>query len=141
MGVPDDMRSQYLKELLRALREVDVSPFYIVLAGVDDLMLQGSGPSTICKVIHEANLFAFCKRCGGIRPVALDFALRRLVSRIVATRLRLLSEDTRPNQLGFCRLGRSRSGPTPPDRSLVVTETLHRQKHSCSLTLKMFSTH
>lgn len=106
-GGPDNMCPQYLKELLGTPRGVYVSQFCELLAGVGDLMLQGSVPSAIHRVLSGANLFAFRKKCRGIRPIAVGFALRRLVARIVSTRLSPLSADLRPIQLGFAVKGRA----------------------------------
>lgn len=43
-------------------------------------MLRGAVPATVRSVLYGANLFAFRKKDGGVRPIAVGLALRRLIA-------------------------------------------------------------
>lgn len=65
-------------------------------------MLKGKVPELICKYIYGATLCALYKKDGGIRPIAIGVALRRLVSKLCCAHVRYdLGDYLRPNQLGF----------------------------------------
>jgi hypothetical protein len=68
-------------------------------------MLRGEVPPQIRPTLYGANLHAFRKKDGGIRPIAVGMTLRRLISRVVSTRSRHLRSVLNPLQLGFATKG------------------------------------
>ena len=88
-----------------SLRGIDKENLSRLIAELGDIMLQGRVPETVLPVLYGANLFAFKKKDGGVRPIAVGLAVRRLVARIVARRLGHLGKEFRPTQLGFSTPG------------------------------------
>jgi len=103
-GGLDGLRPQHLKELCK-LQGDESSALLLALASVGDLMLRGDVPPSVCPIIYGANLCAFRKKDGGIRPIAVGMTLRRLVARIVSGRSSFLSAKLNPIQLGFATKG------------------------------------
>jgi hypothetical protein len=102
---PDGFRPQHLKELLSASEEA--TNLLSSLAAVGNLMLHGDVPPAIRPTLYGANLHAFRKKDGGLRPIAVGITLRRLIAKIVSTRSRFLNTKLNPIQLGFATKGGS----------------------------------
>ncbi|XP_055353034.1 uncharacterized protein LOC129598964 [Paramacrobiotus metropolitanus] len=102
---PDGMRPQYLKELTTVKNQETTKKLYSSLAGVTNIMLRGEVPLEIAKILYGANLFAFKKKDGGTRPIAVGTALRRIMSRTVSFRSSHLNSVLQPVQLGFATKG------------------------------------
>ena len=65
------------------------------------VMFPGNVPKEVCATIFGANLIALLKPCGGIRPIAVAFSLRRLARKIVMKKLYgKCKEFFYPQQLG-----------------------------------------
>lgn len=98
---PDGLRALYLKEMLCSAQGRDHQQLLERLTEVSNLLLRGSVPQEIRPILYGANLFAFGKKDGGLRPIAVGLTLRRLVAKAICKRLQGLSEEMRPFQLGF----------------------------------------
>lgn len=67
-----------------------------------NLMLSGKVCTEITDVLYGANLCALKKKDGGIRPIAVGNAIRRVVSKICCKHIApILSDKFQPTQLGF----------------------------------------
>jgi len=78
-GGPDGKRPQHIRHLLNC-REA-CSEFLTALTAVVNLVLTGRCPPDVAPIFFGGRLIAFNKKSGGIRPIAIGFTLRRLVSK------------------------------------------------------------
>ena len=66
-----------------------------------NLLLTGNIPAFIKPVVSSATLISLAKKCGGIRPIAIEDTLRRLTSKCISRRmLEKFKDYFRPFQLG-----------------------------------------
>lgn len=98
---PNGHRSQHLKEMIADTKRRENHTLLENLTAVSNIMLAGAVPEEIRPLLFGANLFAFGKKDGGVRPIAVGFTVRRMVAKIVSKRVRPLSEKLLPVQLGF----------------------------------------
>jgi len=97
-GGPDGLRPQHLKDMINKLVGGGLLD---TLTEFVNFVLAGNIPDWVRPFFFGASLFAFSKKDGGIRPIAVGLTLRRLVakvaSRSVANRG---AELLKPRQLG-----------------------------------------
>ena len=69
---------------------------------MNQIMYPGNVPTEVRKIMFGANLTALTKPCGGIRPIAVGLAFRRLASKILMKQLYKTKCESlfRPHQLG-----------------------------------------
>jgi len=82
-GGPDGLRPQHLKDLIQC-RE-SRSNFLTALTGFTNLVLAGRCLVDVAPIFFGGRLIALTKKSGGIRPIAVGFTLRRLVSKCANT--------------------------------------------------------
>ena len=97
-GGQDGLRPQHLVDLTdRRLTGSLVE----ALTEFVNIVLAGGVPEEVRAVFFGASLFAFKKKDGGIRPIAVGLTLRRLVAKVANTKaLALCSPFLSPRQLG-----------------------------------------
>jgi len=78
-GGPDGLRPQHIRDMLLC-REAG-SDFLTALTAFVNLVLAGGCPADVAPVFFGGRLLALKKKSGGIRPIAVGFTLRRLVSK------------------------------------------------------------
>ncbi len=77
-GSIDGLRPQHLRDLLDC---ASGEPLLCALTDLVNLALAGQIPETVRPDFFGANLLAFSKPDGGIRPIAVGYVMRRLVSK------------------------------------------------------------
>ena len=93
------MRPQHLKDLL--LCRESGSDFLTALTAFVNMTLAGQCPADIAPAFFSGRLIALNKKAGGIRPIAIGFTLRRLVSKCANTHAAAhLATYFKPIQLG-----------------------------------------
>jgi len=98
-GGPDGLRPQHLKDLLNC-REAG-SDLLTTLTAFVNMLLAGRCPSVVAPIFFGGRLIALNKKSGGIRPIAIGFTLRRLVSKCANTAgIARLVTYFQPRQLG-----------------------------------------
>jgi len=99
---PDGLRPIALKQLTGPRAGPARQPLLLALLNFCNLALAGSVPPAIQYLFFGANLIAFRKKDGGLRPIAIGLALRRLVSKAAcAATQQLAAELFCPIQLGL----------------------------------------
>jgi len=85
-GGPDGFRSQHLRDLL--LSSQLGHEFLSALIAFVNLVVAGGCPTRVAPIFFGGRLLALDKKSGRIRPIAIGFTLRRLVSceRILSAR-------------------------------------------------------
>lgn len=84
-GGRDGLRPQHIKDMTDG-RTGGAGALCASLADFANLVLAGGVPAAVRPVFFGASLLAFSKKDGGIRPIAVGLTLRRLVSKMAATR-------------------------------------------------------
>lgn len=98
-GGPDGLRPQHLKDVLQT--NDPESGFLSAITGFVNMVLAGCCPPEITKYFFGGRLIALRKKQGGIRPIAVGFTLRRLVSKCASLHgIAHLKEYFQPLQLG-----------------------------------------
>ena len=98
-GGPDGLIPQHIKDLVRL--EGSAGALVDSLAAFSSVVLQGSIPESIKPLFFSARLTAFCKKDGGLRPIAVGNVLRRLAAKIAAEQTSSLLKATfAPLQFG-----------------------------------------
>ena len=98
-GGPDGLRPQHIRDLLLC-RETG-SDFLSALTAFVNMVLAGRCPSDVTPIFFGGRLVALNKKSGGIRPIAIGFTLRRLVSKCASFfGTNQLRNHFYPNQLG-----------------------------------------
>jgi hypothetical protein len=78
-GGPDGLRPQHLKDMV----DKHVGDTLIEsLTTFVNLILSGSTPAWVRPFLFGASLFAFSKKDGGVRPIAVGLTLRRLAAKV-----------------------------------------------------------
>ena len=99
-GGPDGFRSQHLKDMTsdEASRRILIS----ALTAFVQLVLECRTPASIRPFFFGANLTAFQKKQGGMRPIAVGCTLRRLVAKVADAKVaKEMGELLVPRQLGY----------------------------------------
>ena len=99
-GGLDVMRPQILK-LIGHINGEAANRLVMSLCNFVDVVVAGEVPPCIRSTFFGANLFAFTKPGGGIRPIAVGLTLRRLVSKFVGH----LTKDERSDSYATVQLG------------------------------------
>ena len=100
-GGPDKLRPQHLKDILQATGEEE-SSFLDSLVSLCSLVLEGGVPAAVRPFFFGASLVALEKKDGGVRPIAVGWTLRRLVSKIAGYMVvDELADLLSPRQLGY----------------------------------------
>ena len=98
-GGPDGLRPQHIRDML--LCRESGSEFLTALTAFVNLVLAGDCPADVASVFFGGRLIAPNKKSGGIRPIAVGFTLRRLVSKCANTfGINQLKGVFHPHQLG-----------------------------------------
>ena len=98
-GGPDGFSPQHLKDLV-CCREAG-SDLVTALTGFVNMCLSGRCPQEVSKIFFGGRLISLTKKSGGIRPIAIGFTLRRLVSKVANNHgITNLSGYFYPRQLG-----------------------------------------
>ena len=98
----DGLRPQHLKDCISHSALNPGKRLLHLLGKFCTLVANGTMPDKIRPIFFGANVTALSKPDGGIRPIAVGCTLRRLVSRILTTRVRpQLAAYLSPHQLGF----------------------------------------
>ena len=101
-GSLSGLRPQQLKDSLTKPSGDAAQQLLLTLTELVNLDLSGNVSSDITPFFAGANLSAFCKKSGGIRPIAVEETLRRLSAKCVAKRLSFLFRGfLAPLILGF----------------------------------------
>ena len=77
-GGLDSILPQHLKDLIGNDEDQSLLPNITKLINV---MLDGSLPDSIAKIIHGGNLIALTKKSGGIRPITIGYVYRRIAAK------------------------------------------------------------
>jgi hypothetical protein len=78
-GGPDGVRPQHLIELIRC--PVAGAQLLTALTAFVNRLLKGQCPLSVRPVLFGASLIALEKKCGGIRPIAVGYTLRRVAAK------------------------------------------------------------
>lgn len=109
-GGLDGLRPQILKDLI-SVGGVVPAKLVDAIAGLVDHCLRGQVPPSICPLFFGATLTALKKKTGGIRPIAVAKPCRRLVAKIVLSRITpKLVSYLAPHQLGVGTKGGAEVG-------------------------------
>lgn len=101
-GGVDGLRPQHLKDLVTQTNGHLADQLVDALGVLNDLLLSGKVPDSVCPVFFGANLTALLKKNGGIRPIAVGNTIRRLSAKIICNRVRNeVSNYLKPKQMGF----------------------------------------
>ena len=82
-GGPDGLRPQHLRDLIQC-RE-STADFLSALTAFVNMVLAGRCPPEAAGFSLEADTWHIRKKTGGIRPIAVEFTLRRLTSKCPST--------------------------------------------------------
>eukprot|EP01127_Copromyxa_protea_P014070 TRINITY_DN386_c0_g1_i8.p1 TRINITY_DN386_c0_g1~~TRINITY_DN386_c0_g1_i8.p1 ORF type:complete len:1404 (-),score=287.75 TRINITY_DN386_c0_g1_i8:242-4453(-) len=103
---PDGFRPQYLKDLLKFQQKEDPHHVLSSLSIVVNRLVNGEAPSDLAPMLAGARLIPLAKKDGGIRPIAIGFTLRRVVSKVVVHMIKKQSADLlAPTQTGVAVSG------------------------------------
>lgn len=101
-GGIDGLRPQHLKYLVGHTNGHLAEQLADALGALNDIILSGKVPNSICPILYGANLTALLKKNEGIRPIAVANTIRRLSSKISPNRVRDdASKYLGPHQIGF----------------------------------------
>ena len=96
-GGPDGLRPQHLSDMVGP----QGGTLLDALTELMSLVLSGGVPEQVRPFFFGATLYAFAKKDGGVRPIAVGLSLRRLASKIANSKaLDLCSSLLAPRQLG-----------------------------------------
>ena len=101
-GGLDALRPQHLKDLISEELGIFSGNLISSIKSFTLHIINGLIPRSICPIFYGATLCAFNKKDGGIRPIAVGLCFRRLVAKVICSRLNEpLGNILRPKQLGF----------------------------------------
>ena len=95
------MHPQILKDLIGHTNGEAANRLVTSLSNFVDVVVADEVPPCIRSTFFGANIFAFTKPGGGIRPIAVGLTLRRLVSKFVGH----FTKDERSDSYGTVQLG------------------------------------
>ncbi|XP_055345383.1 uncharacterized protein LOC129593198 isoform X2 [Paramacrobiotus metropolitanus] len=99
---PDGLRPQHLLDIVGGKIDDHSGQFCESLASVLNLVLQGNVPTDIHPTFFGGKLLALRKKDGGLRPIAVVLTLRRVIAKIVCTKVaERATAILSPVQLGF----------------------------------------
>lgn len=98
-GGPDGLRPQHLVDLVSC--KTGGPALLSSLTGLVNLVLRGGCPISVIPIFFGARLIAIEKKSGGLRPIAVGYTIRRLVSKCANSfALEQLGDYFSPLQLG-----------------------------------------
>ena len=101
-GGMDGLLPQHLKDLIGQAAEEGAVSVLNALTALTALILEGRTPAPIRPLLFGAKLTALTKERGGIRPIAVGGAIRRLMSKCACLHaLTTIPDLLAPHQLGF----------------------------------------
>ena len=99
-GGPDGLKPGHLKNLIGVAEAGN--KLLESLTKLANLVLKEKIPEEIRPIFFGANLFALEKKDGGVKPIAVGSALRRLITKVGLKPIsRQLGEYLEPNQVGY----------------------------------------
>ena len=97
----DGLRPRHLLDMIGVRRNGNENPLLQSLIDLCELFLNGQIPSFSLPYIFGANLSAFMKKGGGVRPIACGLLWRRLATKVALLKAGQLVEfRVLPEQLG-----------------------------------------
>ena len=87
VGGPDGLRPQHFKDLIATGAGGGCEALLRALVPFIELVLSGNTPVSIHPFFFGANLIALQKKDGGIRPIAVGCALRRLAAKVAGMKV------------------------------------------------------
>ena len=98
---PDLLCPQHLKDIISSSREASANSVLRSISRFASFVSSTKIPDPIKHLFFGANLYAFQKKDGGIRPIAVENTFRRLFSKLsLHSVMNSLREDLLPCQLG-----------------------------------------
>jgi len=122
-GRPDGLRPQHIRDMLMC--QEAGTEFLSTLIDLVNLVVAGHCPMDVAAVFFGGCLLALSKKTGGIRPIAIGFTLRRLISKCAnAFDIKKLAPYFYPHQpvvgtAGGCEAVRRYIEAMPQDHVLV----------------------
>jgi len=103
-GSLDSLSPQHLKDLIGP----DGSPELLSsLTSLTNILLDGSIPDHIARVVFGGNLIALNKKGGGIRPITIGYVFRRIAAKCANSfAIERISQALCPIQVGVGKKGR-----------------------------------
>lgn len=96
------MCPQHLKDLLLSVGDTEASPLISALISFSTLVLEGRTPKEVRPFFFGASLVALEKKSGGVRPIAVECTLRRLVAKVAGLSVVVdMTALLAPRQLGY----------------------------------------
>lgn len=96
-----NVRPQYFKDLISISAGNAGSEVLTGVAELSNFMLRGQVNEVVCKYLYLTSLCALCKKCGGIRPIAMGLSIRRLTSKLAVSH----AKETIKDYFGSKQLG------------------------------------
>ncbi|XP_055347987.1 uncharacterized protein LOC129595098 [Paramacrobiotus metropolitanus] len=99
---PDGLRPQHLIDIVGGKMDDHSGQFCESLAAVLNVVLEGKVPADIRPAFFGGKLLALRKKDGGLRPIAVGMTLRRVIAKIVCSKVAERAVAVlSPGQVGF----------------------------------------
>lgn len=126
---PDGLRPQHLKDLISFSAAEAGERLLESITRLVNFMLAGRLPQLIASAFNSSSLIALKKKDGGLRPIAVGNAFRRLSSKLASQNLAAaLGSHLRPTQLGCGTPGGCEAAVHAARKYITASSTLAEKR-------------